>query len=291
MQHSRILECNHFSRLAWIGLFAVLIWVVLWNQPTVGKQLHFMAGEWKTQSSKLMDAASSVDNPLEDAEWTPRQASVVEDLVNLRANYMSIPRQARTKFVLVVGLESSGSKLAAKLIAMRFGPGEDAVEWSGHRHFLTIHKPDRSAGLEKSGTVVVHRSLPHWDFFPDVESMLAQALCDGFKEAYMVVATRDRHISFRSKLATHQSDSGVAAREQVAAQVYLRSVLSRGLFPTFVFSYESLMLLGPPYVHELYAFVGERLHGASGGQARDPDGVLVGADKGIKPEDDPRWQD
>jgi len=29
------------------------------------------------------------------------------------------------------------------------------------------------------------------------------------------------------------------------------------MFPTFVFSYESLMLLGPGYVRELYGFVGE----------------------------------
>lgn len=87
-----------------------------------------------------------------------------------------MPRMRRTKFVLVVGLESSGSKLAAKMIAMRFGPEQDVLEWTGHGMFMS----QQGWGPEKTGTIVVHRSVPHSDFFPDVESALGQALCDGF---------------------------------------------------------------------------------------------------------------
>jgi len=49
----------------------------------------------------------------------------------------------------------------------------------------------------------------------------------------------------------------IAVQEQKLAAAYLRSVLVRSLFPTFVFSYESAMLLGPAYAEQLLAFVGE----------------------------------
>jgi len=71
-------------------------------------------------------------NNLATEQVVDRGDEPIQDLIVLRASYHAVPRQRRTKFVLVVGLESSGSKLAARLLAMRFGPEKDGVSWSGH---------------------------------------------------------------------------------------------------------------------------------------------------------------
>jgi hypothetical protein len=166
--------------------------------------------------------------------------------------------KVRRKAVLVVGPESSGSKLVARAVARRLVyPGEThptgwEADWDGHG----------AVGNETLGTFVVHRSLPHNDHFPELGTILSQLHYLRF-EVFVVIATRDREISFRSVLATHQPDAAVARREHHAAVRALVQLLKDRKFPTTVFSHEALMLLGDVYYNVLFDFLHEPLASSS----------------------------
>jgi hypothetical protein len=160
----------------------------------------------------------------------------------------------RRKAVLVVGLESSGSKLVARAVARRIVyPGASRPwgwegDWDGHG----------AVGNASLGTFVLHRSLPHNDHFPDLDTILGQLAFLRF-EVFVVVATRDREISFRSVLGTHQPDAGVARREHHAAVRALVNLLQQRKYRATVFSHEALVLLGDVYFLQLFDFLNEPL--------------------------------
>jgi len=187
--------------------------------------------------------------------------------------------------VVVVGLESSGSKLLATLIQrLAFPAPEDpARAWSGHGVYVRCapnRSPTRCFG-------VMHLSLPYDDCFPDPAAELAALHAHGYRTR-LVLALRDRSISLRGKVLGHQRDKTTARIEQEIGTTLLASLATRDgggrndgedAPAPLLFSYESLMVLRGTYIERLAR--GLNLTGTPGGDRRDdggdafdPDGAL-----------------
>jgi len=167
----------------------------------------------------------------------------------------------------VMGVESSGSRLAAitamRMLHLSSNVGRrdinnpvvekafwDEVNWSGHG----------SIGQPYSNWVVVHRSLPQFDCYPTVENLVKLLGPGGFgipkERIYVIIATRDRHTTLRSKLLEHQPSMEAAKTEQLIAEKLLQGWVKTHEVPTYVFSYESFMSLGVAYLSPLAEFLG-----------------------------------
>jgi hypothetical protein len=154
--------------------------------------------------------------------------------------------------VIVVGLESSGSKVAALSAA-------DILEYPKHVHTLWSAHGARAGCFHRGGkhfcTSVVHRSLPHGSCFPQVDQLVKIFHEHNFHDVKLIVATRDKTISSQSKAWTHQSNPRVANLEQHLAVRQLASLIIDPPVPAYVFSYESYMMLGQAYMVPLLAFL------------------------------------
>lgn len=151
---------------------------------------------------------------------------------------------------IILGVESSGTKLAGQLaaVALELSTGLDTLRMHGD---VACHT-NRSKCLHNN--LVVHRSLPHGHAFPNVT-----AIVDDLKLncsiVRLVICTRDKHISMRSKLWTHQHSTTLAAYEQAIGVRMLQELVKSGIAPHFIFSYESLMLLGDAYIDQYIKFL------------------------------------
>ena len=156
---------------------------------------------------------------------------------NATARGAAAARPPPSRCVLVVGPESSGSKLAAQIVAHALvWPGRPwgAAGWRGHGDAINV----------SSGAAVLHRSQPNGGatvHFVDVRGVVAllarDARCAGVR---VVVTARDQQLTLRSKLWRHQRVGAVAAHEQRVAAALLRDALAAPSVPTFVWSYEVL---------------------------------------------------
>ncbi len=186
----------------------------------------------------------------------------------------------RPKFILVVGHESSGNRLAANTLARATGfdydDGETHLDDQGLVKSTYLHHTVQQWWDDPDSIVCDHsritrRSIPHGgaDIGPlrFVDHPLTGrhnpnplVLVNGLKRAgydvYVVITVRDGTIATLSKFREH-TDGGLKAaqRELDEAVDLLREVMEQH-DQCFVFSYESLMLLGEPYVQQLYRFVG-----------------------------------
>lgn len=144
--------------------------------------------------------------------------------------------------VIVLGPESSGSKLIARVCAHVLGIrpyGEwNAVGWC--------------AG---GGHEVCHRSLPYGDppRFPDVESMIAEHRAD--HDIRFVLTTRDVTLSEMSRSRRFAKPAPQLREESRRAREIMAGLL-RSEWPVFIWSYETFMFLGKDYLDRLYAFLG-----------------------------------
>jgi len=152
--------------------------------------------------------------------------------------------------VVVVGLESSGSKLLTKLLLKLAFPEEPNYDVSGHGTYGRCQA--NTSPLECFG--VMHLSLPYYDCFPDPLAEVAELRRSGI-QTRIVIATRDHSMSLRSKLVDHQRDAATARIEQQLATSMIQSLINvdrnKGEEEPIMFSYETLMLLRGPYVQRL----------------------------------------
>lgn len=185
------------------------------------------------------------------------------------------------KFILVLGHESSGTRLIADTIAQATGfdydDGENKTNAKGELvdSFLTktVHQwwmtPET---IQYDTSRISRRSLPHGGLDnTEIELKVGNQalgrdfldplpLLDGLKKAgydvYAVLTVRDRNVAVHSKCREHTGgDSAVANHEMDQALAITQSVLAHH-DKCFVCSYEALMTLGAPYLQELYAFLG-----------------------------------
>lgn len=189
---------------------------------------------------------------------------------------------AKHKFIIVLGHESSGTRLIADTVARATGfeydDGESKTDAKGQLidTFLTktIHQwwrnPD-SIRYDKS--YITRRSLPHGGIdntelknrVPDDTTgrtfLDPLPLINGLRRAgydiRIILTVRDRNVAIHSKCREHTfGDRDLATEEMDQAVAIMNTVLQQNQNDCFVCSYEALMTLGAPYIHTLYTFLG-----------------------------------
>lgn len=187
----------------------------------------------------------------------------------------------RKQFIIVLGHESSGTRLVANTLAEATGysydDGEHKTNEAGQvvESFLT--KTVQRWWTDPKTIVcdesrITRRSLPHGGLdetelrlrLPDHNShrqfVDPLPFIEGLKKAgydvYVILMVRDRNIAIQSKRRVHtQGDAELASTEMDRALAILKGVLEYHA-KCFVFSYEAFMSLGAPYLKRLYAFLG-----------------------------------
>ena len=122
------------------------------------------------------------------------------------------PTWSTAHAVLVVGPESSGTKLVARITAALLGfsrsgrsGAESARAWPGHG----------ARGSAAAGFLIVHRSLPHAGCFPRLKELLRVLDAGlGVRSFSLVLVTRDPGAALRAKVESHQPDPAAAQLEQ-----------------------------------------------------------------------------
>ncbi|WP_421724035.1 hypothetical protein [Bauldia sp.] len=163
---------------------------------------------------------------------------------------------------LILGPEGSGSAFIAKTISYAIGHCRRFGEWHGHGY-------NSDLGSE---TMVLHRSLPHKDpkvgyrredgtpttreerkrFLTTFDE--AKRELPGYRTINTILTTRDRHISIYGKRKRFGGSLAENARDfEVAAPLFAAVVADDS---TFIWSYETMLLIGAPYFHRLYRFFG-----------------------------------
>ena len=156
----------------------------------------------------------------------------------------------RNKYVFVIGPESSGSTLIARIISANLNQHEFS-EYNG-TNFNADHFQHR----------VCHRSLPSRNprvpDWVDIDEWLHE-----FKDykIYFVLCTRDIHISELSRLSRSRLVPGLNLSAQqfrddsLRAREIIIDVMGRKL-DYFLWSYETFLYLGREYLRLLNRFLG-----------------------------------
>lgn len=158
---------------------------------------------------------------------------------------MAGPRDDQSLAVFVVGPESSGSKLTARIAAHVLGVTTfdewDGSGWCGHEM--------------RPGNRVCHRSLPFMlpPKWPDFDEWIENH--GATHQVRFIVTTRDRSISERSRIRRFHKGPEQVTNETNTAVHMIQDLLARET-STHVHSYETMVLLGAPYLNLLYDFLG-----------------------------------
>jgi glycosyltransferase involved in cell wall biosynthesis len=188
--------------------------------------------------------------------------------------------EERPKFILVIGHESSGNRLAANTLAKASGfdydDGETHLDETGHVKTTYLQHTVQQWWDDPSRIVCDHsrisrRSLPHGGAdegplrfinHPLIVRHFPQPmiLIDGLKKAgfdvYVVITVRDRTVAALSKHREHTEGGMDTAQAELDEAVRLMNEILEQHEQCFLCSYEALMMLGAPYVQLLYRFVG-----------------------------------
>lgn len=158
-------------------------------------------------------------------------------LVNL-----SIGNEATTakKCVFVIGPESSGSKLIARICA----------------HVLGIKQYEPMGGCDFVNEThkVCHRSLPFLNppQYPDIEDWINQN--KAVYNLFFILTTRDITISEQSRARRFKKSTEQVKEESEIAKTIMTSVMENQ--PNcFIWSYETFMFLRMPYLQKLYQYL------------------------------------
>jgi len=153
--------------------------------------------------------------------------------------------------IFVTGPESSGSTLIAKILSEVLGN----PSWTG-RGFNCCNdwQCDEASGYTQPCRpvehLVCHRSLPFKHFWPPI---------DRWKEMYdgkYIICTRDKNISRNSQLTRFKwKTDGLLLEEEKKVAGLLDDLINDPNTPTFIWSYETYVLLGHSYLNLLADFV------------------------------------
>ena len=148
----------------------------------------------------------------------------------------------RPKCVFVIGPESTGSKLIAKICS----------------HVLDIQpfgRWDGTAWSDKGQHCVLHRSLPYYipPVFPDVQAWIEEKQAN--YDLYFVLTTRDITMSHLSRYERWQKPESDCIQQSKRAREIMLSIMNSEQ-KSFIWSYETFMFLRQSYLHQLYEFLG-----------------------------------
>jgi hypothetical protein len=149
--------------------------------------------------------------------------------------------------IFITGPESSGSTLVAKIIAQVLGN----PTWSG-RGFNCCDDAQCDADngyinpCRKVERLVCHRSLPFKHYWPPF---------DAWKEKYngkYIICTRDKTICRYSQLTRFSwKDEKILKEEEKKVSLLLDDLINSEDTSTFIWSYETYVLLGKTYLNLL----------------------------------------
>jgi hypothetical protein len=114
---------------------------------------------------------------------------------------------------------------------------------------------ERIAGSNSDRHMVCHRSLPYGKkcHFPDLSDWLNEYEKD--YDIYFILTTRDITVSKFSRYQRWKKPPKHSTEESETAKKIMLSVID-GQQPYFIWSYESFMFFGSPYLQSLYHFLG-----------------------------------
>jgi len=146
------------------------------------------------------------------------------------------------KCVFVIGPESSGSKLIAKIISHALNIDQYG-EWNG------------MGWTEKGMHKVCHRSLPFLipPQYPDIEKWIHDN--QGGYDIFFVITTRDITLSEISRIKRFKKTSTQVQEESKRANEIICDVINSGK-NYYIWSYETFMFLKKDYLILLYNFLG-----------------------------------
>ncbi|MEM8777525.1 MAG: hypothetical protein AAGF26_01370 [Cyanobacteria bacterium P01_G01_bin.49] len=146
------------------------------------------------------------------------------------------------KCIFVIGPESSGSMLIAKICSHVLGIHEygtwDGVAWS-----------------DKGEHKVCHRSLPYGSKppkFPNIEHWISQN--EESYEVYFILTTRDITISELSRFYRFLKPLKQSQKESEKARDIMTMIIN-SKYKHFIWSYETFMFLKKEYLNCLYKFL------------------------------------
>jgi len=176
---------------------------------------------------------------------------------------------------IVVGVECSGSKLAAKVSAEAMGISS-ARRWSGYGTVFGSKTYDDVQSGTKSiqRLMTLHTSLPTCvdgclgGCYVDVPTLLRDYYAKGGRRATVIVTTRDRSASMECKTFWHQPVTSIAAAEQATGVHLLQTWIDNNFgipqhvddstettfsgfdFAWTVVNYETLVALQQAYIEQ-----------------------------------------
>ena len=151
---------------------------------------------------------------------------------------------------IVCGPEGSGSAFVAKVISFATGHCDFFGQYSGY-------------GYNSKSTcenLVLHRSLPYMRPKKFQDSLISEIA--KFSEAYervnYILTTRDKSCSIFSKIKRFGGSLKEAESDYIAASSFFTQLTNDD--NCFIWSYESMLLLGKPYFLRMYRFFGIKSH-------------------------------
>jgi len=170
-------------------------------------------------------------------------------------------QQRQRRCVFVVGPESSGSMLAAKIIAhvlgvRAYGQWNPPVGWS-HSDLPQGHVSDvaQSNAVASRTDTICHRSLPYGrdgNSYPDLHAWLRTNRDASLR---FVITTRDVSIIDQSKRARFNRPADLCRMNRERSRQWIAACVRQKL-PHFIWSYETLVYLRSDYLQLLYEFLG-----------------------------------
>jgi len=136
------------------------------------------------------------------------------------------------KKYLVLGLESSGTRIVSQLIAINLGVIDKADDWD-------IYNNDN---VFNENFLVTHKSLPHGNR----DNYIKIDQCREYD--YIIIASRDFNASLISKINNHQPDKKSSFKEHSYGIKVIQDIISLIKDNVFIFSLESAFLIQDPYV-------------------------------------------
>ena len=157
----------------------------------------------------------------------------------------SLGKTAKSAYV-VCGPESSGSVFIAQVLSYAIGSCSQYKDYSGYGYNMQA----RNNGL------VLHRSIPFQRPKCWQDSLLEEV--DQFKNEYeninFILTTRYTEITLLSKMRRFGGDLSTAREDIVKALPFFQSLAKEK--STFIWNYETMLLLGDAYFSRLYDHFG-----------------------------------
>ena len=145
---------------------------------------------------------------------------------------------------VICGPESSGSVFIAKTISYAVGHCEFYGQYSGYGFNSKIHCEN----------LVLHRSLPYKRPKRFQESLIEEisTFSDKYERVNYILTTRDKNCSIKSKMRRFKDSLTEANTDYITAAPFFERLTNDDR--CFIWSYESMILLGKPYFLRLYRF-------------------------------------